>query len=327
MIRTGVSVLGWVLLVAGVLASSTLLVLRHATALHDAHSLVIVAASFIPLLWIPALVACLGLILVLRAQWRLLGAAALIVTMAFFAWPLRPVGEQTPVPIVVGAPLTVVSVNLEYGSADVAEISALAGAEVDVLALQEYTPTFAEELEESGLLEQFPHQAGVARDGAGGSMLLSRTPLEPAARTEGTVFENLIASTTVEGTEWHIGVIHTAPPQLGAEAWARDAAAVGEMAEPFLNENLLLIGDFNAIDQHHTMRQLTADGSLDNLASWRRGEGLQWHPTWPTGTWIPPFVRIDHALVSDPVIGWMPRFETVSGTDHKALTVEVSELQ
>src|SRR5699024_1014069 len=136
MIRTGVSALGWVLLVAGGLASAGLLVLRLVPELHTWHHLVIAAASFIPLLWVPALAACLGLILVLRERWRLVGAAVLIAAVAVFAWPLLPQPETPDVPVAHGSVLTVLSPNLPFGRADVEEVAALVTDEVDVLALQ-----------------------------------------------------------------------------------------------------------------------------------------------------------------------------------------------
>lgn len=324
MIRMGVSILGWGLLVTGVLASAVLLVLRQVTELHSWHQYVIAAATFIPLLWIPVLVGCVGLIPVLRARWRLLGAAVLVAAMAVFAVPLLPQGEREAYPVAVGGTLTVLSLNLQYGSADLDEVAQLIIPDVDVLALQEYTPGFEEQLAGAGILEQFPHRVGSADTDASGSMLLSRTPVEVAARTEGTAFENLIATTTVDGTDWHLGVIHSAPPQLGADVWTDDAAAVGRLAEPYLEENLLLVGDFNAIDQHRTMRELTAGGGLRDLAARQEGDGPGWHPTWPTDSWIPPFARIDHALATDAVLGGVAGYETVTGSDHRALLVEVA---
>ena len=319
--------LGWALLVPAVPAAAALLILRLFTQLHTWHPSLIAAASFIPLLWIPALTAGIGLTLVLRSRWRLLGAAVLIVAMTVFAWPLRPGTEHSDSPVAVGPTLSVLSLNLQYGRADVEEVSSLITEDVDVLALQEYTPGFEEQLGAAGLLERFPYQVGTAAPGAGGSMLLSRTPVELVARAEVTVFENLIAATTVAGTTWHVGVVHTAPPQMGADIWTREAAAVNALAAPYLEQNLLLVGDFNAIDQHHTMRMLTAHGDLHDLAARRPGGGLQWHPTWPAGNSLPPFARIDHALASDAVLGDVARFETVSGSDHKALLVEVAAVR
>ena len=316
MLRTAVSVLGWVLLVPSLIAILALVLLRAVTELHTWHHNVIAAATFIPMLWIPVLIGCVGLVLVLRSWWRLLGVAALVVSLAVFGWPLRPQGEVMAEPMPYS--LSIVSLNVQYGSADVEELADLITDGTDVLALQEYTPGFEAELSAAGLLEDFPHQVGTSREGAGGTMLLSRTPLELVAQAEGTVFDNIIATTEVTGALWHIGSIHTAPPQMGAEAWERDAEIVGELAAPFTAENLVLVGDFNAIEQHHTLRRLTADGTLRVPAA-PPGAEAQWSPTWPVGTTIPPFARIDHALVSEGTEAWRPTAVAVSGSDHKAL--------
>ena len=318
--------MGWVLLILGLLGTATLLVLRQVTVLHTWHEYLIAASTFIPLLWVPVLVAGLGLVLVLRSWWRLLGAAAVLALALVMAWPMLPAPPRDVGPEVVPVgSLTVLSSNVEYGGADVAEMARLAEPGVDAIALQEVTPAFETALEEAGLFEQFPHRVGTVREDAGGTLLLSRTPLELVGRTEGTVFDNVLATTEIDGTPWHLAAIHSAPPQMGAEAWTADAAAVGAMVAPYTQENLLLVGDFNAIEQHRTMRQLTADGSLRSLAAAGRGrgEGL-WEPTWPVGSTIPPFARIDHALVGSDVQGPMPTYLTIPGTDHKALQVQVS---
>ncbi|WP_394214369.1 endonuclease/exonuclease/phosphatase family protein [Brachybacterium vulturis] len=326
MIRTALWALGWALLLGGLLAATALLVLRQVTVLHTWHEYLIAAASFIPMLWVPLLLAALGLVLRLRGRWRLLAATLTLAVTAVTAWPMLPAPERSDSPqLAAEGSLTVLSSNVEYGGADVDVLTRLAGPEVDAIAIQEMTPDFEAFLAEAGLFERFPHRVGTAREDAGGSMLLSRTPLELIDRTEGTAFDNLLATTTLDGTLWHLAVVHTAPPQVGAEAWTADAAAVGAMVAPYTHGNLLLVGDFNAIAQHHTMRQLTADGSLRSLAAYGRGrgEGL-WEPTWPVGHRIPPFARIDHALAGREVSGPRPVYETVPGTDHRALMVTVS---
>lgn len=218
--------------------------------------------------------------------------------------------------------LTVLSSNVEYGGADIDEITRLAEQGVDAIALQEVTPEFEGALETSGLLEAFPHRVGTARDDAGGTMLLSRTPVELVDSTEGTVFDNLLVTTTIDGTLWHLAAVRTAPPRMGAESWTADAATVGEMVAPHTEENLLLVGDLDAIAQHHTMRELTADGSL---AAPGRGRGVGlWEPAWPVGHSVPPFARIGHAIVGPRVESPVPSCLTNPGTDHRALRVQVS---
>jgi len=317
---------GWVLVTLGLLGTAVLLVLRQVTVLHTWHEYLIAASTFIPLLWVPLLVAGLGLVLVLRSWWRLLGAAAVLALALVMAWPMIPAVQRTDTSAIIPeGSLTVLSSNVEYGGADVIEIARLADQGVDAIALQEVTPAFETALEEAGLFEQFQHRVGTVREDAGGTLLLSRSPLELVGRTEGTVFDNVLATTEIDGTTWYLAAIHSAPPQMGAEAWTADAAAVGAMVAPYSQENLLLVGDFNAIEQHHTMRQLTADGSLRSLATAGRGrgEGL-WEPTWPIDSSIPPFARIDHALVGSGVEGSVPTYLTIPGTDHKALQVQVS---
>lgn len=329
MIARGTRALGWALLVTGLVGAAILLVLRLVTVTHTWHQLLIAAASFVPMLWIPLLVACAGLALVLRSRWRLLAAGLALVLVAVTAWPMLPAPSREEHRVIEAeGTITVLSANLQYGRADVDSLARLADERVDALALQEITPGFAEELGEAGLLAQFPHRIGSAREGAGGTMLLSRTPVELLARTESTGFDNLLATTSVDGTLWHLAVVHTAPPQMGAGAWTKDAAAVGELVAPHTQENLLLVGDFNAIEQHHTMRSLTADGTLRSLAAAgrSRGEGL-WEPTWPAGTRIPAFARIDHALVGEHVRGPRPRYATIPGTDHRALIAVASTVE
>lgn len=326
-LRRALRALGWALLVAGLLGAAVLLTFRLVTVIHTWHPLLIAASTFIPMLWIPLLVAGVGLMLVLRSWRRLLGAALVVVVGAVAAWPMLPGPARDEVPALeADGSLTVLSANVEYGQADVDALARLAEPRVDVLVIQEFTPDFEEELAAAGLLEQFPHTAGSAQEGAGGTMVLSRTPVELAARAEGTVFDNLVATTTVDGATWHLGAIHTAPPQLGADAWTQDAATVGELtAPPYTEENLLLVGDFNAIEQHHTMRELTADGTLRSLAAsgHGRGEGL-WEPTWPVNSRVPSFARIDHALAGAGVQGPVPSYIAVPGTDHKAMIVSAS---
>ncbi len=312
--------LGWMLLILGGTGVLVLGTFRLVPATHALNVWTLAASTFIPWLWIPALVACAGLALMLHRRWRWIAAAVTVVTLALMAWPLVPLDADRPSP---GSPeLTVLSANVLYGNAEVSEVSALITEDVDVLAFQEYTPAFAAQLKAAGVLEEFPHQVGTAEESAAGSMLLSRTPLAMVARARGTVFENLVASTEVDGMTWHIAAIHTAPPTMGGPRWEHDGAAVAEMLAQFAGEHLVAVGDYNAIAQHSILREMTDDGMVRDLAGPHTG-ALRWHPTWPTGGMIPPFARIDHALVSHSVVGPVPEYHQILGSDHAALRVTV----
>jgi endonuclease/exonuclease/phosphatase (EEP) superfamily protein YafD len=79
------------------------------------------------------------------------------------------------------------------------------------------------------------------------------------------------------------------------------------------------VGDFNAIEEHLTMRRLAAIGLRNAMSGWRSG-GPAWQPSWPTDmALVPPLIRIDHALHSASVEAWRPRYVVVTGSDHKAL--------
>lgn len=310
--------LGWVLLVTGGLAAALLVSLSVMTEWQTASMLLIAAATFIPLLWLPCCIAVLGLALALHRWWKLL--AVPLAVAAFMVWgvPVLP-GPQVIVATQRLPPdLTVVSLNVQYGRADVGELAEHLEPAVDMLAIQEYTPAFGDRLRAGGILDEFPHQVGTERQDAGGTMLLSRTPVEIVAQAE-TPFDNLIARSEVDGTTWHVGVIHSTPPQLGADAWAEDGQEVNALALEFADQRLVLVGDFNAIDDHHTMRALTK-GPIRNAMDSPTVTGMgAWRPTWPTGGAWPAFARIDHYLVSDRINAASPHYFEVSGTDHKGI--------
>lgn len=313
--------LGWILLVSGGLAAALLMTLSVLTQWQTASILLIGAATFIPLLWIPCCVAILGFALALHRRWKLL--AVPLAAAAFVVWgvPVLPHPQVMADMEQVPPDLTVVSINVQYGRADVDELAGQATPDVDMIAIQEYTPEFGERLQAAGILDEFPHQVGTERQDAGGTMLLSRTPVEIVAQTE-TRFDNFVARTDVDGTIWHIGVIHSTPPQSGARAWAADGYEVNALALQFAGERLVLVGDFNAIDDHHTMRILTK-GPIRNAMDSPAIAGMNaWRPSWPvSGTW-PAFARIDHYLVSDRINAAAPHYFEVSGTDHMGIIAQ-----
>ena len=215
--------------------------------------------------------------------------------------------------------LTVLSANVLFGRADPQQIADLARC-VDVVATQENTPRFDEALH-AVLATDFPHQLGTSKEDASGTMLWSRTPLELVGFGD-TRFTSVVATTTVRGLQWTVASVHPSPPQLGSRQWVTDARKVLDLVGSHLEERLVVVGDFNAIEEHLTMRRFVSAG-LRNAMQGRRSRGARaWQPSWPADrTWVPPLIRIDHALHSHSVHAWRPRYTTVQGSDHKALIV------
>jgi endonuclease/exonuclease/phosphatase family metal-dependent hydrolase len=209
------------------------------------------------------------------------------------------------------------SANVLFGRADPRQIADLARG-VDVVAIQENTPSFDEALR-AVLAVDFPHQLGTSREDASGTMLWSRTPMEHVGSGD-TRFTSMVATTTVRGVQWTVANVHPSPPQHGSRQWVGDARKVLDLLGSHLDERLVVVGDFNAVEEHLTMRRLVSAG-LRNAMRGRRAPGAAaWQPSWPADrTWVPPLIRIDHALHADSVQAWRPRYTRVRGSDHKAL--------
>ncbi|RRD03935.1 endonuclease/exonuclease/phosphatase family protein [Arachnia propionica] len=306
--------LGWILTGPSAMAVCVLLYLKLVPASQTWHELAVYVATFIPFLWLPCLTVGIGLILLLVRRWKLVGVVVLVTVLV--VWVLPFVRLAAPEDAGRTAPgIVVFSLNLQFGRADVAQVAQhIDNGDADVVAFQEYTPDFETRLRDAGLLDRYPYRVGSARTDAGGTMLLSRTPLEIVGEAD-TIFHNFVATTTIDGVAWHIGAIHSTPPQFGATPWAQGGTEVARLAGRFSHENLLLIGDFNAITDHFPMRLL---GSVGMHPS-----GEKWVPTWPVGRRIPSFAQIDHCLLSPSLQGRETSHMAVTGSDHKGILVTV----
>jgi len=278
-----------------------------------------VAACGIPYLPIPFAAMCGAMAVSSESRSRkLLWAAAAGVALATSLRQLSA-GPDTEEPLPSDRRLTVLSANVLFGRADPEHIAELAQG-VDVVAIQENTPRFDGALH-TVLGTDFPHQLGTSTEDASGTMLWSRTPLELVGFGD-TRFTSVVATTSVRGVQWTVANVHPSPPQPGSRQWASDAQWVRDLVVPHLTERLVVVGNFNAIEEHVTMRRLVSAGLRNAMHGHVSDRAPAWQPSWPTDrTWVPPLIRIDHALHSDPVQAWRPRYVAVRGSDHKALIV------
>ncbi len=313
--------LGIPLIVIALLIGLPLAALNFFTGLQTLSKYLIAAATFIPFGWVPCIIGAIGLLLVLRKWWKILAIVPLVV--AFFAWGLPNVprrANELPTPAMLGYEL--ISANVQYGRADVAAIQTLIAPDTDLLLFQEYTSGFDQKLEAAGVTAQFPHRVGTIREDAGGTMILSRYPLTEVASTPNTAFDNILVRVTIRERDYLVANVHPAPPQLGAAGWAHDGAAVLAMVQPYLGERLIVVGDFNAIDQHHTMRAFEHAGFRNSMSTNTGSKrAFSWTPSWPVGGTLPPYARIDHALAGPGTLMWRANYVEVAGTDHRAMVV------
>jgi endonuclease/exonuclease/phosphatase (EEP) superfamily protein YafD len=272
--------------------------------------LLVAAMAFTPYAaataWIPVAVA-----LVLRRR-----AVALIALTAFAALAAvvapRAFGGPDHGPR-DGRPLSVMSANLRRGEADPRAVVRLVDRHaVELLSLQELTPSAAARLDAAGLRDRLPHRILDARAGARGSGILSRHPLRSVRRSpppgpampEATVVAPMMVPVDVKA-------VHPVAPGVGGTwRWKRDLDGLPH-ATPG-GPLRMLVGDFNATLDHRRLRRLLDTGYID--AADATGDGLR--PTYRG-------IQIDRLLVDRRAGVASVAFHDLRGSDHDALTATV----
>lgn len=239
--------------------------------------------------------------------------------------------------------LTVLSLNAEYGGVDPAALAAALGAGgtggadgaqsahgVDVLVLVEADEDLVTALREAGALDRLPYRTATIPNEpqggkAGGAVILSAHPL----RSEGVLprfathrhFDQPVA--VVEHPELgavRVVGIHPVPP-IGDDfvpSWDATLRGLDGWQAAHADLPLILAGDFNASHAHPQFRAL-ADGFTPAASAAGPFPG----PTWPVGSWLPPFTAIDHVLLRGLVPLAYERLD-LPGTDHRGILTTVA---
>jgi endonuclease/exonuclease/phosphatase (EEP) superfamily protein YafD len=231
------------------------------------------------------------------------------------------------VPFYLGAPAAVdmpsyrlAMANIEYVNEDVEAVQTfIRSADADILILEEFTPTWEENL--ADLKTEYPYFETRPRVDAWGIALFSRIPYEvvevddPGPRTYPTIY----AHYDLDGMPVTVIGTHPAHP-IGAEnVRARDLQLAplvefaGQRTEP-----VLMCGDFNTTFWSVNFSTFLSDADLRNAA-----QGFGFQPTWPTSfpLILTPF---DHCLVSEEIR--VHNFETGpnTGSDHYPILIDFS---
>lgn len=205
-----------------------------------------------------------------------------------------------------GRSLRVMSANASVGSTPAKDLMGLVAKEqVDVLVLQEVTPSLLVDLDHSGISKSLPYRAGEPEASVRGTMVFAREPLEGVQKvnvTNGGWSMRLGEGGTGQGITL-VGV-HTTPPLYGIKLWRQGfrevVAAVSEAKAA--GDTVVVAGDFNATIDHRAFREVLDAGLIDAADAC----GAGWQPTWPRpGTkhlpaWAPGTVLpIDHIMVTN----------------------------
>lgn len=226
------------------------------------------------------------------------------------------------------AEMRVLSSNIRRGQADAQSFVELATANADVITVAELTAESVQRFKAAGIDAVFPHSHLSPGPEASGIGIWSRYPLIalspprhrgaylPAARVQlpGVRFDPVVAAEHV-----------FSPLAYGVnnvDGWRNDMVAAKARMDDLTTAAgpgaVIIGGDFNSTPDIKQFRDLLTDGYLDAVQ--QSGSGFA--PTFPSNTWYPPVLAIDHVLTRRAAAGPVRKI-AVAGSDHRALLVTV----
>ena len=261
----------------------------------------------------------IGALALVFRRWPL-AIAALVVASAIgaYAWPLlHP--DREPAALAGSTPVRVFHANLLFENDDTDGIvRALGSVDADLLAFTEFTRVHSTALLESPLADEYPYRIHLYGARASGSALWSRYPLEQLA--DPPIAEERMLVRVDAPTPFVLYVVHTTSPIVNADDLR---AEVGELAASTLGDDgpTLMVGDFNAGYWHPIFRDLLDAGWRDAHTALGRGFSNSWPDHLPL---VPPFVRLDHALLNDELTAQAIHDVPIPGSDHIGFVVTVA---
>ncbi len=297
--------------------------------------------SFVPFAVLPTLAVVVLAFLFHRRFLTVVSAVCLVILVSWHIGyflprhPLSPEATQATSISTGTSPNTqdnvvrVMTVNTLHGGASAAQIVATVREQkVEVLALQEVTPSMLNDLKNAGIYQVLPHYVFGASgqwDNGGTNVLFSVVqmddqntnllPIETSSMPAGDL--------TLGGKAVRFVSAHPNSPHKGGQGlWSEGLGTIQSLAG--YDHSYVIMGDFNATWDHARFRELLGDTFVD--AGEQAGEGF--HMSYPANSKIPPMIEIDHIVYtkgSGIRVGNLQNVE-IAGTDHKALlaTLEVT---
>jgi len=226
------------------------------------------------------------------------------------------------------AEVRVMAANINRGQADAAWFMAVAERNADVITVAELTPEAVERFAQAGINDVFRHSHLIPAPDAGGIGIWSRYPLRvlsalrdrgvllPAARLQvpGVRLDTVLASVHV--------LSPVADRQNTIGGWRNEMAGakaqLDDLAKAAGPGAVTVGGDYNSTPDVRQFRDLLTDGYRDAVEQ----SGAGFAPTFPSDTWHPPMISIDHVLVLKATAA-SARTADIKGSDHRAVLVTV----
>ncbi|MFF1641935.1 endonuclease/exonuclease/phosphatase family protein [Streptomyces sp. NPDC058246] len=273
--------------------------------------------AFLPWLLVPT---GFGLLLALLARWRvgMVWGVAVLGCVAWFVEPYGKTGEPGGTPL---AELRVMTSNVEFGRGTDALIPVVRREKPDILFVEECEYGCSRALRDAfgGSGGAYPYREAVEGAGSDGSVIMSRFPLKAADGVRGTMgMPGAVAD--VRGHAVRLQLAHPMPPLPGQlDVWRRELGELRDYAAAS-EDPTILAGDFNASQDHAAFRRILDTGLRDGA----RLAGDPRTPSWPARTTPTLGAQIDHVLVSADLSADGATFPRVTGTDHRALVVDLT---
>jgi endonuclease/exonuclease/phosphatase (EEP) superfamily protein YafD len=247
-------------------------------------------------------------------------AAVVVLAHVVLVWPSLGDAAAIPRDARTAPRVRVVSANLLFDNAESdALLRELAATNADVLALQELSHAWLDELRGSALWDRYPYRlVEIPRD-VTGSAIFSKLPLRDTAVQVARHSPLLSATVDVGGRAVRIANIHPNAPAFHYPAWARYTERVDELVRDATGR-LVVVGDYNATQFNRWLGDLADLG----LRSVHEDLGRGTATTWPNGQLTALPIRLDHVMVSAGVVGLTIREGDGPGSDHRPVITDLA---
>jgi endonuclease/exonuclease/phosphatase (EEP) superfamily protein YafD len=194
-------------------------------------------------------------------------------------------------------------------------------SQADVIVLQEVSPELIDALGQHPLLaDDYRYRASEPSDvDTTGLAVWSRFPISEAA-VEVLDPAAPLLRTTIDSPygQFRLGAVHVSAPISGSgtEAWD---AELQQLAGADTSSPALLVGDFNASEDHDQFRAILDAGWTDVHGP--KGCGLD--ATWPEERIWPTILQLDHVLVSDHFEVLAVEVGDNATSDHRPVTAKI----
>lgn len=254
--------------------------------------------SHFPVYYLAAAIAGLALAIYAKAPRKTTRFIAVAMALNVLTlWPYLPFASNDPA---TAKTIKILQTNTLFINTQTEALADLITREKpDIIALSEVNSVAAASLDQ--FADEYPHRLVKAADNhAYGLALLSRLPAADLTQ-EHIGYKNtpsFTATLDIDGHKIHLASIH---PRTPLDHLTERDAVFTALADKYKavrekDENLIILGDFNATPWCPAMKTLTKALNLNHA---RAGHGLT--PTWPQ--WLPAPMRlpIDHVLIGGKI--------------------------